>query len=73
MGKPTAATISALRTKNSVATTTAKATNNTVYRLGGIDTWACKNCKIKADKHLFFSSLMQPLPLPHSQEIIYSF
>ena len=47
-GKPTTATISALRTKDSVAATT---TNKAVYRLCYTDTWACRNCKIKADKH----------------------
>ena len=32
-------------------TTTAPATDNAVYRLGRNPTaWACKNCKIKADK-----------------------
>jgi hypothetical protein len=50
-GKPTTATISALRTNDSVAATTTTAPNKAVYRLGHSDTWACKNCKIKADKH----------------------
>ena len=54
-GKPKTATISASRTNDSVATTisttTARATNNAVYRLGHTATWACRNCKIKADKH----------------------
>ena len=53
-GKPTTATISASRTNDSVATTisttTARATNNAIYRLGHTATWACRNCKIKADK-----------------------
>ena len=57
-GKPTTAiaTISTLTTNDSAATTistatTAIATNIAIYRLGGTDTWGCKNCKIKADKH----------------------
>jgi hypothetical protein len=29
-------------------------TDKAVYRLGRMDVWACKNCKIKADKYLFF-------------------
>jgi hypothetical protein len=36
---------------SSIITTTALATNKVVYRLGRTDIWACKNCKIKADKH----------------------
>ena len=51
-GKPTS-TISTL-TVNAIAditNTTAIATNNTIYRLGHTDSWACKNCKIKDDKH----------------------
>jgi hypothetical protein len=48
-GKPTTATISALTTNTTNSTATA-ATNIAVYRLGGTDTWACRNCKIKADK-----------------------
>jgi hypothetical protein len=55
-GKPITATISALRTNDSViaATTitiTTTAANKAVYRLGHTDTSACKNCRIKADKH----------------------
>jgi hypothetical protein len=55
-GKPTTtptATTSMLANYSSASistTTTAPATDNAVYRLGGTDTWACKNCKIKADK-----------------------
>ena len=52
--KPTTtATISALTTNDSAATTaTATATNDVaIYRLGHSDIWVCKNCKIKADKH----------------------
>ena len=35
-------------------TTIATDTNNAIYRLGGTDTWACKNCKIKADKWFMY-------------------
>ena len=42
---------SAIKLTTNAATTTATATNIAVYRLGGTDTWACRNCKIKADKH----------------------
>ena len=55
-GKPTTAIISALTTNDSAAatistTTAATATNDAIYRLGYTATWACRNCKIKADKH----------------------
>ena len=52
-GKPTTtATISALTTNAATITATATATNDAAtYRLGHSDIWACKNCKIKADKH----------------------
>ena len=52
-GKPTTtATISALTTNAPTITATATATNDAAtYRLGHSDIWACKNCKIKADKH----------------------
>ena len=33
---------------------TATATNNAVYRLEDTDTWACRNCKTKADKHFMY-------------------
>jgi hypothetical protein len=51
----TTATISASRTNDSVvattiSTTTARATNNAIYRLGHTATWACRNCRINADK-----------------------
>ena len=51
-GKPTTATMSTLANDSAAAIsiTTAITTNNTVYRLGHTATWACRNCKIKADK-----------------------
>jgi hypothetical protein len=49
--KPT--TISALTT-NAATATTVTATNVAVYRLGCTDTWACRNCKIKADKQFMY-------------------
>ena len=54
-GKPiTTATIFTLANDSAAVistTTTATATNNAIYRLGHTATWACRNCKIKADKH----------------------
>jgi hypothetical protein len=34
-----------------ITTSQATATKNTMYRLGHTDKWACRNCKIEADKH----------------------
>jgi hypothetical protein len=55
--KPTTtATMSKLANDSpaSSTTTTATATDIAVCRLGGTDTWACRNCKIKADKHFMY-------------------
>jgi hypothetical protein len=53
-GKPiTIGTIStsANYSTDTINTTITTATNDAIYRLGHTDIWACKNCKIKADKH----------------------
>jgi hypothetical protein len=50
--KPTISTSTTNGSAATISTTTAAtATNDAIYRLGDTDTWACKNCKIKADKH----------------------